>query len=87
MLTQRAQWPHTIADIVRSLDGVWGVVGATGESGNLYRLERSLKEPTVYTFTEYEGADESKILKQKSYEQDGRDEAVADFARAIGFQV
>ncbi len=59
----RAQWPHTIDDIVKALDGVWGVVGATSESGTLYRLERTLKEPTVYTLTEYVGSDETAIAR------------------------
>ena len=87
MITQRAQWPHTIDDIVKSLDGVWGVVGATSTKGNLMRLERSLKEPTVYTLTEYEGNDESKVLDKVDFEKGQREEAVSRFARAIGFEV
>lgn len=81
----RAQWPHTIDDIRKSLDGVWGLVGATGENGNLFRLERSLKEPIVYRLTEYKGGDEEVVLSSKVYEAAQKDEAVKDFAQLLGF--
>lgn len=89
MLSIRAQWPHTVDDIVKALDGVWGVVGATGNNGNLYRLERSLKPPTTYTFTEYRGEDEADVISQKTFEngEQDRDAAIKEFARAIGFEV
>jgi len=87
MMLVRAQWPHTIDDITKSLDGVWGVVGATSESGTLYRLERTLKEPTVYTLTEYVGTDENAVASTETFEQDKREEAVKRFAKAIGFAV
>ncbi|MBK7838912.1 MAG: hypothetical protein IPJ49_14785 [Candidatus Obscuribacter sp.] len=58
MQITRAQWPHTVDDIVKALDGVWGLCGAHGTNGNLYRLERSLHEPVIYTLTEYRGEDE-----------------------------
>ncbi len=86
MLIQRAQWPHTIDDIRKALDGVWGVVGATGTNGNLYRLERSLKEPTSYTFIQYEGEDESKVLVKETFESKDKESAIDSFARAIGFE-
>ncbi len=85
--TVRAQWPHTMDDINKSLDGVWGLVGATGVNGNLHRLERSLHEPIVYIVTEYNGADEGDIKDKQTYPPDLRDQAVASFARAIGFTV
>ncbi|MBK9146040.1 MAG: hypothetical protein IPM23_26535 [Candidatus Melainabacteria bacterium] len=87
MIIQRAQWPHTIADIVKTLDGVWGVVGATGTNGNLYRLERSLKEPVVYTLIEYRGDNESEIVEKRSFDHDGKQEAIDAFASALGFHV
>ena len=87
MLTTRAQWPHTMENVYKSLDGIWGLVGATGTNGNLYRLERSLKEPVTYTVTEYNGNDESDIIARQNYNQDNRDDAVKSFARAIGFAV
>jgi len=87
MFQQRAQWPHTLSDIVKSLDGVWGVVGATGPNGNLYRLERSLQPPTTYKMTEYKGEDESAIIEEANFDGPQRDEAVNKFARAIGFDV
>ncbi len=38
---------HTVDDIVNSLDGIWGLVGATrGTEGNLLRLE---EEPRTET--------------------------------------
>jgi hypothetical protein len=87
MMTIRAQWPHSIDDVYKSLDGIWGLVGASGTNGNLYRLERSLKEPVNYTVTEYNGNDESDVIKKSSYTADKRDDAVKDFARSIGFVV
>ncbi|HEY9869032.1 MAG TPA: hypothetical protein V6D08_07690 [Candidatus Obscuribacterales bacterium] len=84
MVTMRAQWPHTVDDIVKSLDGIWGLVGATGVNGNLFRLERSLHEPLVYTLTEYEGSDESKVVSKRTYSADQKREAVAEFAQSIG---
>ncbi len=87
MFITRAQWPHTIEDIVKSLDGVWGVVGATGPNGNLYRLERSLTPPTSYKLTEYNGEDEAAIVSQKDFSGDERDDAVKQFAQHIGFSV
>lgn len=84
MVAIRAQWPHTVEDIVKSLDGIWGLVGATGVNGNLFRLERSLHEPLVYTLTEYEGNDESKVASKKTYSADRKQEAVAQFAQSIG---
>lgn len=85
MLTTRPQWPHTVDDIRKSLDGIWGLVGATGANGNLLRLERSLHQPLIYTVTEYEGTDESKIVNKKTYPADQKENAVNDFASAIGF--
>ncbi len=83
----RPQWPHTIDDIFKSLDGVWGLVGATGENGNLYRLERSLHEPLVYTLSEYRGNEESEILKKEIFEASQKEAAVQAFAKALGFTV
>ncbi|HEY9784228.1 MAG TPA: hypothetical protein V6D17_02425 [Candidatus Obscuribacterales bacterium] len=83
----RPQWPHTIEDITKSLEGVWGLVGATGTNGNLYRLERSLHEPLVYTLTEYKGNEESDVIRRDVFEGGKRDEAVKAFAKAIGFTV
>jgi len=85
MITTRAQWPHTIEDIKMSLDGIWGLVGATGVNGNLYRLERSLHEPLVYTLTEYEGNDEAAVRSKKTFTAADRESAVSEFAAAIGF--
>ncbi len=87
MISTRAQWPHTIDDIVKSLDGVWGLVGATGPNGNLFRLERSLHEPLNYTVTEYNGNDESDIVRREAYAKEKRNEAIKDFALSIGFDV
>jgi hypothetical protein len=81
----RAQWPHTVDDIRKALDGVWGVVGATGENGNLFRLERSLKEPIAYKLIEYKGTDEEVVLSSKVYEAAQKADAVKDFARVLGF--
>lgn len=86
-LLMRPQWPHTVDDILKSLDGVWGLVGATGENGNLYRLERSLHEPLVYTLSEYNGNEESDILHKDTFDAAGKDAAVKAFAKAIGFTV
>jgi hypothetical protein len=85
MLTTRAQWPHTIDDIRNSLDGIWGLVGATATNGNLMRLERSLHQPLIYTVTEYQGTDESKVVRKKTFSAEQKDEAVSEFACAIGF--
>ncbi len=86
-LSIRAQWPHSIEDIEKSLDGIWGLVGATGPSGDLYRLERSLNEPYVFTVTEYNGVDEADIKNKQTFESGKRVEAIAVFAKAIGFDV
>jgi hypothetical protein len=85
MLITRAQWPHTIEDIVKSLDGIWGLVGATGTNGNLFRLERSLKEPTTYTFLEYRGIDEREAVQKRVYQADEKEQAIKDFAKELGF--
>lgn len=87
MFMQRAQWPHTIDDIVKSLDGVWGLVGATADNGNLMRLERSLFEPVTYTLTIYEGSDERKVLSCEKFDPPSRQEAINKFAQALGFEV
>lgn len=87
IISQRPQWPHTISDIVNSLDGIWGLVGATGTNGNLFRLERSLHEPLTYTFTEYRGQDESDIVRRQLYGPEQRDAVIKEFAQAIGFQI
>lgn len=81
----RAQWPHTIDDIVKALDGVWGVVGAIAVSGNMLRLERSLKEPTVYKFVEYKGTDESKPLRELSFTAAEKEAAINEFGNLLGF--
>ncbi len=85
--TIRAQWPHSLEDIHKSLDGIWGLVGATGVNGNLHRLERTLHEPIVFIVTEYNGADESDIKDKQTFEPAQREEAIARFARALGFQI
>lgn len=85
MIVTRAQWPHTIEDIIKALDGVWGLIGADGTNGNLYRLERSLHEPLVYTLTEYRGANESDIVRREEYGAEERLTAINAFAQAIGF--
>ncbi|MBX9693606.1 MAG: hypothetical protein K2Z81_14555, partial [Cyanobacteria bacterium] len=82
MITIRAEWPHTIDDIVKSLEGVWGVVGAKGINGNLYRIERSLKEPITYTVIQYEGESEVDIVTRSEFQREQRDEAVNMFAKA-----
>ncbi len=86
-VTTRPHWPHTLEDVTNSLDGIWGLVGASGSNGNLYRLERSLHEPLTYTLTEYRGEDESDIVRRQMYGQDQRDEAIREFAQAIGFEI
>ena len=83
----RPQWPHTIEDIVNALEGVWGLVGATGVNGNLFRLEKSLHEPIIYTFKEYRGNDEAEIIQNKVFSADQREKAIMAFAQAIGFEL
>lgn len=85
MVLMRPQWPHTVNDIVKALDGIWGVVGATATSGNLLRLERSLKEPVTYMLTEYYGQDEGKPVREVRYAADERDNAIKEFAVMLGF--
>lgn len=86
MVVIRPQWPHTVDDIVKSLDGVWGVVGAISSSGNLIRLERSFKEPTVYRFVEYKGTDENSALRELSFSAEERNLAINEFAGLLGFK-
>lgn len=85
MVIMRPQWPHTVDDIIKAVDGIWGVVGAIGTSGNLLRLERSLKEPTTYVITEYHGQDESRPIREEKFDSDGRDKAIKEFASQLGF--
>lgn len=85
MVVTRPQWPHTVDDIRKSLDGIWGLVGATGANGNLVRLERSLHEPLTYTLTEYHGEDEASVLDNTTYSGLEKELAVGEFARRIGF--
>ena len=85
VITNRPEWPHTVDDIVNSLDGIWGLVGASGVNGNLFRLERSLHQPLVYTLTEYKGSDESEVLSKNVFEANRRDEAIREFAQKLGF--
>ncbi|HEY9719502.1 MAG TPA: hypothetical protein V6C69_18635 [Trichormus sp.] len=86
-VTTRPHWPHTLEDVTNSLEGIWGLVGASGTNGNLYRLERSLHEPLTYTLTEYRGEDESDVVRRQMYGQEQRDEAIREFAQAIGFEI
>ena len=72
---------------MNSLDGIWGLVGATGSNGNLFRLERSLHEPLTYTFTEYRQQDESDIVRRELYGAAQREESIKEFAKAIGFEI
>jgi hypothetical protein len=85
MIITRAQWPHTIDDIHKALDGVWGLIGATGINGNLYRLERSLHEPVLYILTEYRLSDESDIVRREEHPESEKQVAISAFAKAIGF--
>ncbi|HEY9792317.1 MAG TPA: hypothetical protein V6D22_18085 [Candidatus Obscuribacterales bacterium] len=85
MYITRPQWPHTVDDIVKSLDGIWGVVGATDTQGNVIRLERSMSEPTTYVLTQYKGQDESDIIDKKSYTAEQKSDAVRLFASKLGF--
>lgn len=87
MLVSRPQWPHTVSDIINSLDGVWGLVGATGVNGNLYRLERSLKEPLTYTLTEYQGENESQVIGKVTFSAEQKDEAIKQISQALGFDI
>ena len=82
----RAQWPHTVDDIIKALDGVWGVVGAIAISGNLMRLERSLKAPLSYKFIEYKGTDENCPLRELSFNAEEKDKAVSEMAKLLGFE-
>jgi hypothetical protein len=82
----RPQWPHTVDDIVKALDGVWGVVGAIAVSGNNIRLERSLKAPLTYKFVEYKGSDETSPLRELSYTAEEKDAAIGEFAKLLGFE-
>ncbi|HEY9773441.1 MAG TPA: hypothetical protein V6C81_06490 [Planktothrix sp.] len=86
-LTERPHWPHTLDDITNSLDGIWGLVGATGVNGNLFRLERSLHEPLSYTLVEYRGEDERDIVRRQIYGPEQREDAVKEFAQSIGFEL
>ena len=81
----RPQWPHTVEDITKSLDGIWGVVGAKSVSGNLLRLERSLKEPLTYTLTEYDGLNEDKVISKEVYPAEQKILVVDIFASKLGF--
>ncbi|MBX9571033.1 MAG: hypothetical protein K2X77_19210 [Candidatus Obscuribacterales bacterium] len=82
----RSQWPHTVDDIVKALDGVWGVVGAISQKGNLLRLERSFSQPTVYKFVEYDGQNEERPLSEKTFSEEQKSEAVNQFAKLLGFE-
>jgi hypothetical protein len=84
-MLQRPEWPHTINDIVKALDGIWGIVGAISTEGNLLRLERSLHEPTTYTLTEYNLQDEASVRQTKHYTAEQKPFAVGEFARLLGF--
>ncbi len=84
-MTTRVQWPRTIEEIEESLDGIWGLVGATSVNGNLWHLERSLHQPLIYTVTEYFGLDENKTVAKHSFPEENKGEAVYFFAQSIGF--
>jgi hypothetical protein len=84
-MVSRAQWPHTVEDIHKALDGVWGLIGATGTSGNLFRLERSLHEPTFYTLTEYRETNESDVVRREEYGAADKQNAIDAFAKELGF--
>lgn len=81
----RPQWPHTVDDIIKALDGVWGVVGAIATSGNMIRLERSMKAPLTYKFIEYKGNDDGNPLREINYNAEQKNEAVGEFAKLLGF--
>lgn len=81
----RPEWPHTVDDIIKALDGIWGIVGATSTEGNLLRLERSLHPPTTYSLTEYQRQDESAIISKKDFTAEEKPFAVGEFARQLGF--
>jgi len=84
-IISRAEWPHTIDDIRKSLDGVWGLVGAQGVNGNLFRLEKSLKEPVDYKLTEYQGTNDEQVLAVRRYDGAQKEQAIQDFATHLGF--
>ena len=86
MQVVRSQWPHTVDDIVKALDGVWGVVGAISTTGNLLRLERSFATPVVYKFVEYDGNNEERPLREQSFQETEKAEAVKQFASLLGFE-
>lgn len=85
MITERPQWPHTVADIEKALDGVWGLVGAVDSQGNLIRLEKSLQEPTHYILLRFAGQNEDQVVQRTQYQSENRQEAVRDFAGLLGF--
>lgn len=85
MITERSQWPHTVADIEKALDGVWGLVGAIDSHGNLVRLEKSLREPTSYILLCFAGQNEDQVVQRTQYDSDNRQQAVRDFAVLLGF--
>lgn len=86
MTAVRPQWPHTVDDIIKALDGVWGVVGAISVKGNMIRLERSMKAPLSYKFIEYKGPDDSSPLRTVDYSAEQKSEAVSEFATLLGFK-
>jgi hypothetical protein len=44
-----------------------------------------MQPPTEYTLTEYEGADQEKVVKETKYSADQKGFAVGEFARLLGF--
>lgn len=84
-MQSRPQWPHTVDDIYRSLDGVWGLVAAVSTDGNLVRLEKSLKEPFIYTLLEFDGEDEKRPTRSRQFDTGEKDSAIKAFASLLGF--
>ncbi len=82
---ERATWPHTIKDIYKALDNIWGVVGAYDQDNNLSRLEKSIQSPIVYKVIRFNGCNEKQILSTNTYSEAQKDAAVKDFAQGIGF--
>ena len=77
----RPTFPHTLADITRSIDGGLGIVVGDLPDGSIWVLKRNRKTHD-FTLTHYDSPKRRETLAQEHFS--GRQDAIDAMARAIG---
>lgn len=78
----RPFFPHTMADVVRAVDGGLGLVVADMPDGTLFVLKRSRRPPLQYQLSHYADSQRSRTLQVDTFTE--RSAALGAFAARIG---